>query len=301
MHYTLQYPYFLLLLPFALCFIYCKKTVIKRYLPKLDWIPKKNRFTNLQTLLKVAIFTLIVISLSLPVGYDAITPSKKHGRDIVLAFDTSGSMRESGFSQVDEEKSKFELSQEIMSAFIDERVSDNIGVVVFGTFAYSASPVTYDHDSLKELLSMLEVEIAGKNTAIGDAIVQSIVTLNFAEAENRIIILITDGINNSGEVSVKDAVSRAVVENIKIYTIGLGDEKDFDASLLQKISSQTHGKSFSAKDAKELREVYEEIDTLHPSSIRSEQYLNKKALFVYPLALAMFLFFWLLARMEGKV
>jgi Ca-activated chloride channel family protein len=275
--------------------------VIREYLPKLDWIPKKSRFTNLQTILKIAIFTLTIFSLASPIGYDAITPSKKYGRDIVLALDSSGSMRESGFSQVDEQMSKFELSQEIMTSFIDERVSDNIGVVVFGTFAYSASPVTYDHQSLKELLGMLEVEIAGKNTAIGDAIEQSILTLNFAEAENRIIILITDGINNSGEVSVKDAVQKAVKEGIKIYTIGLGSEKDFDAALLQKIASQSFGKSFSAKNAKELKEVYQEIDSLHPSSIRSEQYLNKKVLFVYPLAIAVLLLFWLLARMEGKV
>lgn len=301
MSYTLQYPYFLLLLPFALCFIYCKKTTKREYLPKLEWIPKKNRFINFQTVLKVAIFMLTILSLASPIAYDAITPSKKHGIDIVLALDTSGSMRESGFSQTDEDKSKFELSQEIMSDFIDKRVSDNIGVVAFGTFAYSASPVTYDHESLKELLSMLEVEIAGKNTAIGEAIAQSITTLKFAEAENKIIILITDGINNSGAVSVKEAVERALQENIKIYTIGLGQEKDFDAALLKKIASQTGAKSFSAQNAEELKEVYDEIDTLHPSSIRSEQYLNKKVLFIYPLAIAVLLLFWLLARLDGKL
>ncbi len=300
MHYTLQYPYFLILLPLALCFIYCKKTVVSSYLPKLEWIPKKSRFTNLQTLLKIVIYTLVVIALSSPIGYDAITPSKKYGRDIVLALDTSGSMRESGFSQIDEDKSKFELSLEIMKAFIDTRLNDNIGVVAFGTFAFSASPVTYDHESLKELLSMLEVEIAGKNTAIGEAIAQSITTLSFAEAENKIMILVTDGINNSGAISVKEAVSQAVKENIKIYTIGIGNKKDFDAALLQKIASETFGKSFAAHNAEELKEVYQEIDILHPSSIRSEQYLNKKVFFTYPLVIAVFLLMWLLMRLEGK-
>jgi Ca-activated chloride channel family protein len=299
--YTLQYPYFLLLLPLALCFIYCKKSIKREYLPKLEWIPQKNRFINLQTVLKVSIFIFAVFALSSPISYDSITPSKKHGRDIVLALDSSGSMRESGFSHDDEDKSKFELLQEIIADFIDKRVSDNIGVVVFGTFAFSATPVTYDHESLKELLDMLEVEIAGKNTAIGEAIDQSITTLKFAEAKSKIIILITDGINNSGSISVKKAVEKAVKEDIKIYTIGLGGTKDFDAVLLQKISSQTHGKSFSALDAKELKDVYEEIDSLYPSSIRSEQYLNKKALFIYPLAIAVLLMFWLLARMEGKL
>ncbi len=210
-------------------------------------------------------------------------------------------MRESGFDKKKRDKSKFELSLEIMSDFIDKRVSDNIGVVVFGTFAYSATPVTYDHESLKELLSMLEVEIAGKNTAIGDAIEQSLVTLDFAEAENKIIILITDGINNSGKISVKDAVSKATQKGVKIYTIGLGSSKDFDKNLLEKISSQTGGKSFSASTAKELKEVYEEIDSINPSKIRSEQYLNKKVLFIYPLALATLLFFGLIARIEGKL
>jgi len=300
MHYTFENPYFLILLPLALCFIYCKKTIKKEYLPKLEWVPKKNRFINLQTVLKIAIFILSIIALSSPISYDAITPSKKHGRDIVLALDSSGSMRESGFGRVDEDMSKFELLQEIVSDFIDKRVSDNIGVVVFGTFAYSASPVTYDHDSLKELLSMLEVEIAGKNTAIGDAIAQSIMTLKFAEAKNRVIVLVTDGMNNSGSVSVKDAVEMAKKENVKIYTVGLGEEKDFDASLLQKIASNTKGKMFSAKNASELKDVYEEIDSLNPSDIRSEQYLNKKVLFIYPLFLAFLLSFWLLLRIEGR-
>ena len=299
--YTLQYPYFLLLLPFVLCFMYCKKSTKKVYLPKLEWIPKKNRFVNLQTFLKVSIFTLFVFALSSPIFYDSISASKKHGRDIVLALDCSGSMRESGFSKGDEDKSKFELSQEIMSDFIDKRRSDNIGIVVFGTFAFSATPVTYDHQSLKELLSMLEVEIAGKNTAIGDAIEQSITTLKFAEAKEKLIILITDGINNSGKISIKEAVEKALADNIKIYTIGLGSSKDFDKKLLQKISLQTHGKSFSASDASELKKVYEEIDTLYPSSIKSEQYLNKKVLFMFPLLLATFLLIWLIARMEGKV
>jgi Ca-activated chloride channel family protein len=301
MYYTLQNPYFLLLLPFALCFVYCKKTTKSHYLPKLEWIPKKNRLLNLQTLLKLSIFVLSLLALSNPISYDAITPSKKHGRDIVLALDTSGSMRESGFSEKEEDKSKFELSLEIMSDFIDKRVSDNIGVVAFGTFAYSATPVTYDHEGLKELLSMLEVEIAGKNTAIGEAIAQSLTTLKFAEAKNRLIVLITDGINNSGTISVKKAVEKAQEAGVKIYTIGLGKEKDFDAKLLQTIASNTNGKSFKASNAKELQKIYTEIDSLYPSSIRSEQYLNKKSLFIYPLFLALLLLFWLIARVEGRV
>ncbi len=299
MHYTFENPYFLLLLPLALCLIYCKKRGKATFLPRLEWIPKKSRLLNTQTLLKVAIYILLVLSLSSPIAYDAITPSQKHGRDIVLALDTSGSMRETGFSQTKKGVSKFELLQTLVADFIDKRVSDNIGVVAFGTFAFSASPVTYDHQSLKELLSMLEVEIAGKNTAIGDAINQSLTTLSFSHAKEKVIILITDGISNAGSVSIQDAVAKAKNQKVKIFTIGLGDEKEFDAKLLARIAEESFGKSFAAKDAKALKGVYDEIDSLIPSAIRSEQYLDKKALFMLPLLLATLLLFMLVARQKG--
>ena len=299
MHYSFEYPFFLLLLPLTLCFIYCKKTTSSRYLPRLDWIPKKSRLLNLNSILKIAIFTLSIFALSSPFFYDSITPSHKHGRDIVLALDTSGSMRELGFSKEEDRKSKFELLQALAADFIDKRISDNIGVVAFGSFAYSASPVTYDHQSLKELLAMLEVEIAGKNTAIGDAIAQSISTLNFAQAKEKIIIMITDGISNAGTISIKEAVEKAKQAEIKIYTIGLG--KEFDKVILQTIATETKAKAFSAKNAQELSLVYSEIDSLNPSQIRSEQYSHKSVLFPFLLALALSLFFWLLVREEKLI
>lgn len=299
MQFSFEYPYFLLLLPLVLCFITCKKNTSTRYLPRLDWIPKKQRLLNINTLLKIAIFSLGIFALSAPFTYDAITPSQKHGRDIVLTLDTSGSMRELGFSKMDEKKSKFELLQTLATDFINKRVSDNIGVVAFGSFAYSASPVTYDHQSLKELLAMLEVEIAGKNTAIGDAIAQSITTLKFAKAKEKIIIMITDGISNAGSISIKEAVEKAKKEQIRIYTIGLG--KEFDKVILETIATETNAKTFSAKSAEELASVYAEIDNLNPSKIRSEQYMHKSVLFPLLLAFALALFFWLLAREEKLI
>ena len=296
MQFSFEHPLFLLLLPFVLCFIICKKSTASRYLPRLDWIPKKERLININTLLKIAISTLAIFALSSPFTYASISPSQKFGRAIVLALDSSGSMRESGFSKIEDSKSKFELLQTLAADFIDKRVSDNIGIVVFGTFAFSASPVTYDHQSLKALLAMLEVEIAGKNTAIGDAIAQSVTTLKFTEAKEKIIIMITDGINNSGAISIKQAVEKAEKAHIKIYTIGLG--KAFDKVILNTIASKTGAKAFAAKNAEELSSIYAEIDTLNPSHIRAEQYLEKNMLFPFLLAIALALFFWLFAREE---
>lgn len=301
MNFSFENPHFFWLLPLAICLIFCKKEAIKMFLPKLEWIPKRSRFFNTQTILKVLIFILTIFALSSPITFNNIQPSSKYGVDIVLALDSSGSMRESGFSKIDDEKSKFELLQELSSNFIDKRPSDNIGIVAFGSFAYSPSPVTYDHQSLKELLSMLEVEIAGKNTAIGEAIAQSITTLEFSQSKNKIIILITDGITNSGKISVKEAVKNAQEKNIKIYTIGLGEEKEFDSKLLKLIAKQTGAKSFKASTVDELELVYQEINSLHPTKIRSEQYISKQPLFQYLLILVIILFLILIKSNKSKL
>ncbi len=299
MHITLQHPFALLLLPLALCFVYCKRERTPFYLPKMEWIDYTNPLSNYHQFIQIATFVLLILALASPIAYSRIIPSDRSGRAIVLALDTSGSMRESGIDKSG--KSKFEIVQDLVSDFIDKRSVDNIGIVAFGSFAFSASPVTYDHQALKTLLDMLEVEIAGKNTAIADALHQSARTLSFSRAKEKIIILLTDGMNNTGSLSINQAIDELKEKKIKVYTIGLGSPQSYDRPLLQHIASATMGKQFDAKNSKELRQVYEEIDTLHPSRLRSENHLNKKDLFLYPLLLATLLGFWLLGREEEIV
>ena len=294
MNIDIQHPIALILLIIIPCFLYCVKKSATCYLPKLSWIPKKSRFVNLNLILKLSIFILFILALSSPFSYDSISPSKRFGKDIILALDTSGSMNESGFEQSD--KSKFELLQEILADFIDKRVNDNIGVVIFGTFAFSASPITYDHKSLKELLWMVDVGIAGDNTALGEGISQSVRTLKFGSAKEKIIILVSDGFSNAGSISIKQAIKQTKKNNIKIYTIGLGKKENFDVPLMKRIAQESGGESFSVHSTQELIKVYQKINTLEESPIRSEQYLNKKALFIFPLGLATVLLIWLLYR-----
>ncbi len=294
MNIDLQHPLFLILLIIIPCFIYCVKKSATCYLPKLSWIPKRGKFINLNLILKILIFSLFTLSLASPFSYDRISPSNRFGKDIVLALDTSGSMNEAGLDK--STKSKFELLQEILFDFIDQRVNDNIGVVVFGTFAFGASPITYDHKSLKDILDMVNVGIAGDNTAIGEAIAQSVRTLKFGSAKEKIIILVTDGFANAGSISIEDGVKLAKKDNIKIYTIGLGKKENFDAPLLEKISKESGAKNFAVNSTQKLKEVYQEINTLENSPIRSEQYQNREALFIFPLGLAIVLFIWLLYR-----
>ena len=289
MHFTFDYPAALLLLTLVPCFYFCRKKRKSRFLPKLSWLPKRNRLLHKELWWRIVIFILGVTALAAPISFSAKAPSNRKGVAIVLALDTSGSMRESGFGKGDE--SKFMLLQRLVADFIDKRSGDNVGVVAFGTFAFTASPVSYDLEGVKSLLEMLEVEIAGKNTAIGDAIVQSLKTLEKSKAKQKVIILVTDGKNNSGQVSPKQAVAMAKKAGVKIYTIGLGTTKTYDAPLLERIARESGGKMFGATGEEDLQRVYVQIDKLLPAPLRSAHYLHKKVLFIYPLLLAVLLFF----------
>jgi Ca-activated chloride channel family protein len=237
----------------------------------------------------------MILALAKPFVYDASHNTHKKGRDLILALDASGSMAQSGFEAKNRLKNKFETNLELASDFIKQRHDDNMGVVIFGTFAYTASPLTYDLPSLSQLLQMTNVGIAGESTAIGDAIMQAIRTLSFGEAKNKAIILLTDGYHNAGEHSPKIAVQKAKEQGIKIYTIGIGKKSDYDVTLLETIAKESGAKSYAASSAKALKNIYEEINSLEPSAIRSENYLNQRLLILVPLSIVfVLLLLWVL-------
>ena len=238
----------------------------------------------------------MVLSLASPIMYDQKTASKRKGRDLVFALDTSGSMAESGFDTENPQKRKFDILKELLKSFIKKRYNDNVGVSLFGTYAYPAIPLSYDMNSVAFLLDFFDVGIAGESTAIGEGLIAALKILKNGEAKEKVIILITDGYQNSGTISVKEAVQRAKKEHIKIYTIGIGNHTTFDANLLQLIAKNSDAKMFEAKNAKMLQEVYKEIDRLEPSAIRSKHYLNKHTLYMYPLTIAFLLLLYLLLK-----
>ena len=295
MHFIFGSPYFLLLLLLIPCFVWCKQYNRSYYFPKLDWIRKQSPLLSWEPWLKILIFSLMVFALAKPFVYDAAGNAHKKGRDLILAIDASGSMAQSGYNSKDRFKNKYESTIELAKAFTQKRLDDNMGVVVFGTFAYTASPLTYDLDALSYLLDMTNVGLAGESTAIGDAIMQSIRTLSFGEAENKAIILLTDGYHNAGQTSPKTAVAKAKEKGIKIYTIGIGKKSDYDVALLETMAKESGGKSYAADSAEALKKVFKEIDRLEPSQIRGENYLNQKLLIVFPLGFAaLLLLAWML-------
>ena len=291
----------LLLLLLAPCFLWCREHYRSYYFPQLLWIKRENPLFSLYPWLKISLFSLLVFALAEPYLYNSTSNHSKRGRDLILAIDASGSMAQSGYDLKDSFKNKYDTNLDISKAFIKNRHDDNMGAVVFGTFAYTASPLTYDLDALSHLLEMTDVGVAGESTAIGDAIMQSIQTLSFGQAKNKAIILLTDGYHNAGKNSPRDTVKLAKEKNIKIYTIGIGKSSEYDIALLQTIARESGGQHYSATSATALKKVYETIDRLEPSPIRSENFLQRRVLSGYPMGLAFLLLLtWVIWQRRGQ-
>jgi len=301
MYFSFGTPFFLLLLLLLPCFFWCKQYNKIYYFPKLEWISKQSPLLSWEPWLKMILFSLMVLALAKPFIYDASDNQLRKGRDLILAIDTSGSMAQSGFNAKERLKNKYETTIALSQAFTKNRFDDNMGVVVFGTFAYTASPLTYDLETLSYLLQMTTVGLAGESTAIGDAILQSIRTLSYGEAKSKVIILLTDGYHNAGKSSPKEAVAKAKALGIKIYTIGIGKQSDYDVALLVTIAKESGGKSYNASSAEALTKAYEAIESLEPSPIRSENYLNQKLLIFLPLSFVfLLLLLWVLYQRREK-
>lgn len=295
-HFEFDYPYVFALLPLIFCFYKCPSVIKKLIFPHTHFFGKFTSIINKEKLLYSLIFALLLTALAKPISYDAKLTQNRSGRDLIFVLDTSGSMGESGYSEERSDVSKFGILKNLIGSFITHRFDDNVGVCVFGTFAFCSVPLTYDMEAVKFLMNFLEVGIAGENTAIGDGLWSALDALEKGSAKKRVIILITDGYQNSGSHSIAQAVKRAKKTKTKIYTIGIGKESEYDKTLLQKIAQETKAKMFGAKSAKELEEVYSELDTLEPSPIRSQNYLNRHELFSYPLSLAFLLLLYLLYK-----
>jgi len=292
-----EYTYILfLLIPIVYCLYKCKELIVKRSFVHLElFVLKRPRFW-LQDLLKLCIAILLVTALASPIVIDRNNPLNRKGIDIVLSIDASGSMRASGLSE--QKEARFETVQRVVKDFIAKRLNDNVGIVLFGDFAFIASPVTYEKEVVSQMISYLQTGMAGDNTAIGEGIEQAIRALSFSKAKSKVIILLSDGEHNSGRISPKDAVALAQQRNIKIYTIAVGD--DFNPALLQEIASQTGAKSYAAVNEDELKTVYEEINMMENSEIKSQQFLKKEYFYQYVLLLAFALLaYYILSRFRG--
>lgn len=238
------------------------------------------------------------------------------GRDLLMAVDVSGSMEMPDLSLKGEQVDRLTVVKAVASEFIQQRLGDRVGLVLFGAQAYLQTPLTHDRHTVSQMLQEAQIGIAGKATAIGDAIGLSIKRLRDRPDQSRVLILLTDGDNTAGEVDPREAAKLAAQENIKIYTIGLGADRmevggffgsrtvnpsqDLDEALLNEIAELTGGRYFRAKETQQLSQIYQLLDQLEPSEGESEFYRPRDELYFWPLGLALLLSL-MLAWQRGRV
>jgi len=230
------------------------------------------------------------------------------GRDLMLAVDISGSMEAQDIQLNGQNATRLQVVKSVVGDFVERRTGDRLGLILFAARAYTQSPLTFDRDTVETLLYEAEIGIIEENaTAIGDAIGLGVKHLRERPEASRILILLTDGVNNAGEVSPLQAGDLAARENIKIYTIGIGADAsttnslfgprtinpsaDLDEETLTRIAVNSGGRYFRARDRLELEGIYELLDELEPVEQEAETFRPTSALFFWPLGAALALSF----------
>jgi len=286
--FSFEYPYLLaVLLLFILCSFWCKERSRAIFFPHVQTLMVKSaRKSSFLSWLKWVGITAAVIALASPVLTKSYSNTKKEGRDIVLIMDSSDSMRQRGFDPSDPWRNKFDVVKEVVGDFIEKRENDRIGMVTFADIAFIASPLTFEKKFLTDITKMQEMGMAGKRTAINDAVVQSYNLLSKSKAKSKIAILLTDGIDNMSKVPFGDLKSLIEKRDIKLYAIGVGDARDYNGQYLQALADAGKGLAFGAKDATTLSQIYDEIDTLEATKIDDKKIVQHTYLYIYPLFLS---------------
>jgi Ca-activated chloride channel family protein len=260
---------------------------------RLAWVPSALRMVAL---------TLALVALARPQAGARSEEVLTEGVDILLAIDISSSMKTEDFKP----KNRLQAAKEVVAEFIVSRPHDRLGMVVFAARAITKCPLTLDHDILLTLLEDVQIGNIEDGTAIGTALAISVNRLKDSPAKSRIIILLTDGVNNRGEIDPLTAAELAKTFGIKTYTVGAGTEGyapypfedpvygtvyqdvlvEIDEETLQKIADVTEGQYFRATDAESLVEVYNQIDAMEKTEIEQKQYVRYTELAPYFMAIA---------------
>jgi len=302
------HPYFLLLLlllPLAAwlkgrrgsspAFVYSSVKLVASYAGA-----KRSRAGAILLLLRWLSLAVLIVAFAQPRLSKNITEVKASGVDIVVALDMSGSMVSEDFEVKGQRVNRFNMARSVLKGFIDQRPNDRIGLVLFASQAFIATPLTLDHDFLQENLNRLEIGLIDENsTAIGDGLGTAVNRLRDLKAKSKIVILMTDGQNNSGKLEPLVAADAAAAMKVKVYTVGIGMRGkapmpgrdmfgrkvyqmipvDIDEDTLQKIADRTGGRYYRADNAEKFRQIYAEIDKLEKTEATLNKYTEYKELF----------------------
>lgn len=250
---------------------------------------------HLPFVLRAAAFALLVVALARPQDIEQNVRSNTEGIDIMLAIDVSGSMLARDFKP-----DRITAAKEVAGSFIADRYGDRIGLVAFAGEAFTQSPLTTDQSTLQTLLARIRSGLIEDGTAIGNGLATAINRLRESDAKSKVIILLTDGVNNRGEMAPMTAAEIAQAQGIRVYTIGVGTEGmapypaidmggnlifvnqkvEIDEKVLKAISDMTGGRYFRATDKDKLKAVYDEINQLEKSKVEVTEHISYHELFL---------------------
>lgn len=292
-------PFFLLLLtiPLALAWLEFRHARAKRValrfsdlsvtsdIPGTFW----SRFYSLPTILCLAAISLLIVALARPQERNVSVERSSEGIDIMLVVDLSTSMLARDFSP-----NRLEAARDVAINFVSGRVSDRIGLVVFARRAYTQTPLTLDYDFVRHSLRQMELGVLEDGTAIGTALATAVARLRSSDAESKVVILLTDGHNNRGEIDPLTAAELARLHNIRVYAIGMGsagldamgrplpshirrmlpEDGGVDEATLQTVADRTGGAYFHASDRAALAAIYDEISEMEKTEISEETFVH---------------------------
>lgn len=323
---TLAYPWLLLLALLPLLPLLRRprhEAVDAPVLPVGHWLsdlPGVSRrgqaIPRWRRVLSLVAWLCLVLALARPQHVGEETQMPVTGRDLMLLVDISPSMEERDMRQQGRSLNRLQAVKRVLDDFIDQREGDRLGLILFGTRPYVQAPLTFDRETVRTLLHEAGLGMAGRATAIGDAIGLAVKRLRERPREQRVAILLTDGANTAGEVTPDKAADIAQAAGVRLYTVGIGAEsmvrqglfgsqrvnpsRDLDEDLLTRMAQQTGGQYFRARNLEELAGIYDTIDQLEPIEQAGQSYRPVKDLYVWPAALAALLGLILLAtRLTG--
>lgn len=278
----------------------------KKLIKSSDSTVKAFFIKNLFYLKLLALF-LFITALARPQELSYYEKENKKGIDILISLDISGSMASIDFTP----KNRLEVAKDVIADFIQKRSTDRLGLVIFAGTSYTKCPLTIDYDMLKYFLEETRIGELEDGTALGMALATSVNRIRNSKSKTKIIILLTDGVNNRGEIAPRDAAQIAKDFNVKVYTIGVGTkgkapypvidangrkqlymiDVEIDEELLKEIANNTGGLYFRAADKEQLQQIFDEIDRWEKTEISTKRYYNARDLYIYFIIAAFALFF----------
>lgn len=244
-------------------------------------------------------FVLLCTAAARPQWVGEVEAPPRSGRDLMLAVDTSGSMAADDMAVGGRRVDRLTAVKLVLGDFLERRTGDRVGLILFGQNAYLVTPLTFDRRSLRHQLEDTVVGLAGRETAIGDAIGLAVKRLRERPQEQRVLILLTDGANNAGELQPLQAAELAQAHQVRVYTIAFGSDSrrgpfgmtvpstEMDEPTLEKIAESTGGRFFRARNTADLAGIYAELDRLEPLEQEGEHIRPRQELFMWPLAAAL--------------